>query len=105
MSQIFCDIENIINGISSSAPGSTGFSNMRLPPAEKAGAVKIKYNPWGISSSAPGSAGFSNMRLPPAEKAGAVKIKYNPWGISSSGRAPALHAGGEEFDSPILHHL
>ena len=26
------------------------------------------------------------------------------WGISSAGRAPALHAGGQEFESPILHH-
>ena len=26
------------------------------------------------------------------------------WGISSIGRAPALHAGGQEFESPILHH-
>ena len=28
----------------------------------------------------------------------------NPWGISSAGRAPALHAGGQEFESPNLHH-
>ena len=27
------------------------------------------------------------------------------WGISSAGRAPALHAGGQEFESPILHHF
>ena len=27
------------------------------------------------------------------------------WGISSAGRAPALHAGGQEFDPPTLHHL
>lgn len=27
------------------------------------------------------------------------------WGIGSAGRAPALHAGGQEFESPILHHL
>ena len=26
-------------------------------------------------------------------------------GISSAGRAPALHAGGQEFESPNLHHL
>lgn len=26
-------------------------------------------------------------------------------GISSAGRAPALHAGGQEFESPILHQL
>lgn len=29
----------------------------------------------------------------------------NPWGISSAGRAPALHAGGQEFESPILQIL
>ncbi len=27
------------------------------------------------------------------------------WGISSVGRALALQAKGQEFDSPILHHL
>ena len=26
-----------------------------------------------------------------------------PWGISSVGRAPALQAGCQEFESPILH--
>ena len=26
------------------------------------------------------------------------------WGLSLVGRAPALHAGGQEFDSPSLHH-
>ena len=26
------------------------------------------------------------------------------WGCSSVGRAPALQAGGQEFDSPHLHH-
>ena len=26
------------------------------------------------------------------------------WGISSAGRAPALHAGGQEFESPILQN-
>ena len=25
------------------------------------------------------------------------------WGYSSVGRAPALQAGGQEFDSPYLH--
>ena len=25
------------------------------------------------------------------------------WGFSSAGRAPALQAGGQEFDSPHLH--
>ena len=27
----------------------------------------------------------------------------NTWGCSSVGRAPALQAGGQEFDSPHLH--
>ena len=26
------------------------------------------------------------------------------WGRSSVGRTPALQAGGQEFDSPRLHH-
>ena len=26
------------------------------------------------------------------------------WGYSSVGRAPALQAGGQEFDPPHLHH-
>ena len=36
-----------------------------------------------------------------------MKIKYSrkTWGFSSAGRAPALHAGGQEFESPNLHHL
>jgi hypothetical protein len=30
---------------------------------------------------------------------------YDPiWGCSSAGRAPALQAGGQEFESPHLHH-
>ena len=29
----------------------------------------------------------------------------NFWGCSSAGRAPALQAGGQEFDSPHLHNL
>ena len=27
------------------------------------------------------------------------------WGRSSVGRAPALQAGGQEFESPRLHHV
>ena len=27
------------------------------------------------------------------------------WGHSSVGRAPALQAGGQEFESPCLHHI
>ena len=26
------------------------------------------------------------------------------WGFSSAGRAPALHAGGQEFESPNLQN-
>ncbi len=29
--------------------------------------------------------------------------KRETWGCSSAGRAPALHAGGQEFDPPQLH--
>ena len=28
-----------------------------------------------------------------------------PWGYSSAGRAPALQAGGQEFEPPYLHHM
>ena len=31
--------------------------------------------------------------------------KKTNWGCSSVGRAPALHAGGREFESPQLHHV
>ena len=31
------------------------------------------------------------------------KKKRKLWGYSSVGRAPALQAGGQEFDSPRLH--
>ena len=27
------------------------------------------------------------------------------WGHSSAGRAPAWHAGGQEFESPWLHKI
>ena len=27
------------------------------------------------------------------------------WGYSSVGRAPDLHSGGQEFESPYLHHF
>ncbi len=33
-----------------------------------------------------------------------AKIAETLWGFSSAGRAPALHAGGQEFESPNLHH-
>ena len=34
-----------------------------------------------------------------------IQLEKRIWGISSVGRAPALHAGCQEFESPILHHL
>ena len=33
-----------------------------------------------------------------------VKLRLLMWGCSSVGRAPALQAGGQEFESPHLHH-
>ena len=32
-------------------------------------------------------------------------VSPETWGRSSAGRAPALQAGGQEFDSPRLHHF
>ena len=34
-----------------------------------------------------------------------TRPKQPKWGFSSAGRAPALHAGGQEFESPNLHHF
>ena len=39
-----------------------------------------------------------------AQRSIAIKRQVN-WGHSSAGRAPALHAGGREFDPPWLHQL
>ena len=36
-------------------------------------------------------------------RSNARPTKNYPWGCSSAGRAPALQAGGQEFDSPHLH--
>ena len=33
----------------------------------------------------------------------ALRILILKWGYSSAGRAPALQAGGQEFDPPYLH--
>ena len=33
-----------------------------------------------------------------------AEILKTLWGCSSAGRAPALHAGGQEFEPPHLHH-
>ena len=32
------------------------------------------------------------------------EVSTKIWGCSSAGRAPALQAGGQEFDPPHLHH-
>ena len=32
-----------------------------------------------------------------------LTLTKKKWGCSSAGRAPALHAGGQEFDPPHLH--
>ena len=34
-----------------------------------------------------------------------LNVDHPIWGISSVGRAPALHAGGQEFEPPILQNL
>ena len=34
-----------------------------------------------------------------------IKINKLSWGHSSAGRAPAWHAGGQEFESPWLHSI
>ena len=34
---------------------------------------------------------------------GSSPFRSIQWGLSSVGRAPALHAGGQEFESPRLH--
>ena len=36
-------------------------------------------------------------------RAAADEVSTKIWGCSSAGRAPALQAGGQEFDSPHLH--
>ena len=37
------------------------------------------------------------------QKASGERTPCEKWGCSSAGRAPALQAGGQEFDSPHLH--
>ena len=51
-----------------------------------------------------------NFEVPGLAKAGrnlekVIRWNLKPckWGCSSAGRAPALHAGGQEFDPPHLH--
>ena len=38
------------------------------------------------------------------DERGVVELDIVIWGISSVGRAPALQAGGHEFDPRIFHH-
>ena len=38
-------------------------------------------------------------------KAKGKNVPCKRWGCSSAGRAPALQAGGQEFDSPHLHQI
>ena len=33
-----------------------------------------------------------------------INVDKLEWGFSSAGRASALHAEGQEFESPNLHH-
>ena len=40
----------------------------------------------------------------PLEPTNKLNKENTMWGCSSAGRAPALQAGGQEFDSPHLHH-
>ena len=45
---------------------------------------------------------FEGLEKEPQRKS--VTETQRAWGYSSAGRAPALQAGGQEFDSPYLHH-
>ena len=40
-----------------------------------------------------------------AERFKDIEFTMISWGLSLVGRAPALHAGGQEFDSPSLHQI
>ena len=42
------------------------------------------------------------LRASPESSVAALGSPF--WGCSSAGRAPALQAGGQGFDSPHLHH-
>ena len=48
----------------------------------------------------------AGLRLPRCKlthDAGGFEATTSTWGHSSAGRAPAWHAGGQEFESPWLH--
>ena len=44
------------------------------------------------------------MRYYDEAKTHKTEVYDTKWGYSSVGRAPALQAGGQEFESPYLHH-
>ncbi len=46
----------------------------------------------------------SRVWLQPPDVKKLTLLKLRKWGFSSAGRAPALHAGGQEFESPNLHN-
>ena len=46
-----------------------------------------------------------NRSLTGSDKVEASKKARDFWGCSSAGRAPALQAGCQEFESPQLHHF
>ena len=45
------------------------------------------------------------MRYYDEAKTHKTEVYDDKWGYSSAGRAPALQAGGQEFESPYLHHV
>lgn len=47
---------------------------------------------------------FGKAHKKPNQKSFLPSFFTKKRGIGSAGRAPALHAGGQEFESPILHH-
>ena len=46
-----------------------------------------------------------NFEGPEKEPQIAEERPSHVWGCSSAGRAPALHAGGQEFEPPHLHQM
>ena len=86
-------------GFSSRPSKAYGFTDLKIKHLE-AGAHTTK-NSWGFSSRLSKAYSFTDLKIKHLE-AGAHTTK-NSWGFSSAGRAPALHAGGQEFESPNLH--
>ena len=60
----------------------------------------------GGSAGAVGCRVAAGLRLPRCKllhDSGGSEASTSIWGHSSAGRAPAWHAGGQEFESPWLH--